>query len=686
MMSFLKKNFDFALVALVIGGFILVATQRLGAVPVPDTDESYMLQTSYEMIYRGKLALPFRRYLGGNIENNWHSFTPLHYVIQSGFLKLFGWGVLQGRVFNLITAVLTLVMIYLIGRKLFNWVAGLVAVLMLVCDVTFLERSRYLRNDYSAAMFALLALYLYEEAERRKSWRFFVGSGLAAGAALMSHTTGLYMLAAITLLMLFRRGWRVIKDKSVYQFAVGAFIVSAYEIISCVVDYKNVLLQNKGDKLHFRAAEASGILKNMNHEFVRYSKWYAGGTMYADVPRTLLHLFQLLAVIALIYLMIRFAIYLKRGNVMNEARFRVLAVTVIAILFFAFIASRKSLYYMAHLAPWFALMVGILISDALGWLNRLRTARFKEGQMPKSAYASAVGVLMILALAFAYQVVKQNKRYLRTVRNPDMASFEEFKTAIRSLVPEGVCVVAVREPVIWLAFPEDDRCFANIQDRMKRAVDIDGKEYALVVDPKLSPSWLKRIASDHHHLLGELMNTPYGDYQVYYTGVDPRWLERAPVRYQFFGKRRGYASDEQVARAREIWAAGPDELKQCAGLASSAIGSDGAAIESPQQSARADGFIKLCEIELEPSTIYQMNVDPTTQANHWTLVALEDKSGAWLGYRKLGEAGHADSVEGLFATVNVSRVILGLLPAAKDFVEPPRISRIHIREVARASQ
>jgi 4-amino-4-deoxy-L-arabinose transferase-like glycosyltransferase len=685
-MSLLKKNFDFAILALVIGGFVLVAAQRLGDVPVPDTDESYMLQTSYEMIYRGKLALPFRRYLGGNIENNWHSFTPLHYVIQSGFLKLFGWGVLQGRVFNLITAAVTLVMVYLIGRKLFGWPVGLAAVLMLVCDVTFLERSRFLRNDYSAAMFALLAFYLYEEAERRKSWRFFLGSGLACGAALMSHTTALYMLALIPLLMLLRRGWRVIKGRAIYQFALGAFVVSAYEIITCIIDYKNVILQNQGDRIHFRASAVDGMLKNMRHEYDRYFKWYLGGTMSPGVPRTLLHLFQILAAIALVYLIARFAIYLKRGNVMNEARVRVLAVTVFVILFFMFIASRKAIYYMAHLAPWFALIVGILIGDALGLLKRLRAGRISQWRMPRLARAAAIAIVILPALVFAALVYRQNKHYLTIVRDPDLASFDQFKTAIRSLVPEGVCPVVIRDPVIWLAFPEHDRCFANIQERMREAVDIDGNEYALIVNPKLSPFWLSQVASGHHYLLGVLTNTPYGNYEVYYTGVDPRWLGRRPIRYHFLGKRRGYVTDEQIALAREAWAAGPAELRQCAGLANSTIESGGVVVERSPYGTREDGFIKLCDVELEPDTIYLMDVDATAANNQWKLLALEDYSGTWLGHKEIGDRKRPNPLEGLFKTGRINGVTIGLLPVGKGPVEPARIFHLQVREVARASQ
>ena len=171
---------------LIVTGFTLVAAQRLGEVPVPQVDESYMMQTSYEMLNRGKLSLPFRRFIGGNIENNWHSLTPVHYVIQTGFFKVFGWGITEGRAFNLTLAIIVLLLVFLIGRTLRlasrNHCSGDDR---LRC---FLERSRFLRNDYSAVMFALAAFYLYEAAERRKSWRLFLASGLTAGAAVMCHT------------------------------------------------------------------------------------------------------------------------------------------------------------------------------------------------------------------------------------------------------------------------------------------------------------------------------------------------------------------------------------------------------------------------------------------------------------------------------------------------------------------
>lgn len=673
----LKKRFDLILMVVVVAGFVAVAAQGLARVPVPDTDESYMLQVSYEMIYHGKLAQPFSRYLGGNIENSLHSFTPVYFVMLSGFLKVFGWGILQGRIFNLITAALTLVMVFFIGRKLFDWRVGLTAIILVVSDITFLYRSRLLRNDYSAAMFALLAFYLYEEAEKRKDWRWFMGSGLAAGAALMSHTTALYMVVAIFALMLFRRGWRIIKATSFYQFALGVFIVSAYEIIYDIIDFQNVLLQNRGDNRHFKLLSALGWLKNLRHETRRYDLWNQGGLMYPGVPRTLLYVFQWLIVIASAYLLVRVFFYLRKSDAMDEPRVRIFVVTSVAVFFFAIVTSQKAIYYMAHLAPLFALMVGILISDGLDLLKRWRSFEWKGWRAPTLAHKAAMAVGLVMALAFSYQFLKQTKRYLNEARNPDAASFEEFKTVIRSLVPEGVCPVIVRDPVMWLAFPEQDQCFANIQERMRKAIDINGKDYALIVNPRIAQRWVPKIAGTSHHLLGEMMNTPYGNLQIYYTGVDPRWLALNTVRYQFFGKQSGQVSEDQIANAAEVWSATAADLKQCAGLADGAVELEGLRVEKQH---RGDGLIALCPVELKPDTIYQMNVQATAGAKQWSLVVIEDGTGERLYLQNLEAAAKPAAFDECFRSSKISRATIALMPQSKK-TEPAHIARLSIREI-----
>lgn len=544
----LRSNLDFGLAASVIGGFVMVASQRLGTVPVPEGDEAFTLQVPYEMLVRGKLALPMLRYLGGNIENVWHSFTPVCFLLLSGFLKLFGFGIVQGRAFNLITAASTLLMVYLIGRKMFDWRAGLVAVVMLIGDQTFLERSRLLRNDYAAATFALLAYFLYEMAERRKSARLLAAAGLAAGAGVMCHTNILYMVAAICLLIVLGEGWRALRSKKLYVFAGSALAVMAYEIVYDLIDYKNFLFQNRGDELHFRVLGYAGFWQNLLEEKLRYAKWYAGGLMFPGLSQITLRVFQALTVLAIIYLVIACARRIKRGGMMHDPRVRVFIVTLVVVLFHAVIVSHKRIYYFAHLAPWFALCVGILARDGFDVVSR-----FGRDAVPRAklVHKVAIALVALAVTAYGFQLASQYRDYLTRVRNPDLASFEEFTTVIRSIVPDELCPVAVKNPSVWLAFPERDDCFATIEGRMREDLDIDGKDYALVTRPnfaleRTSRREGSRVSSDDarledYHLLGEMKETPYGNLLIYYTGNDPRYLTLAPKRYQFFGEVRGHA-------------------------------------------------------------------------------------------------------------------------------------------------
>ena len=541
-MKSLKYNLDFLIVAVVIGAFVVVAAQKLGTVPVPEGDEAFTLQVPYEMINHGKLALPMLRYLGGNIENSWHSYIPVYFVLLSGFHKIFGFGLEQGRAFNLLTAALTLLMVFLVGRRLFDWRAGLIAVLLLVGDQTFLERSRLLRDDFCAAFFALLAFYLYELAAERRQTGLFVGAGLAAGAGVMCHTNVLYMIGAICLLLLLMEGWRALSSSKLYLFVASALAVMAYEIVYVLLDYKNFLLQNRADDVHFRILSSGGLWQNMLEERLRYQKWYAGGLMFPDVPQTTLRIFQFLSVLSIVYLVVVVSREFKRSDFIRDPRARLLVVTMVTIVFHAAIVSHKRIFYLAHIVPWFALAVGAMVRDGMNQVSKLR---YRSSQIVKLAHNTPTVFLISASVVYVLLLVVQGHRYLLEVRNPNLASFEEFARVIRDVVPPDVCPVAIKNPSIWLAFPEKDRCFATIENRFKdeALADIEGKEFALVTRPNSLPDRTTESANSYH-LLAEMLNTPYGNLIIYYTGTNPRYLAIKAKRYEFFGLLGGYSSSE----------------------------------------------------------------------------------------------------------------------------------------------
>jgi len=613
-MNSLKRNWDWFLLALIVAGFVTVAAQRLGTVPVPSGDEAYMSEVAYEMQYHGKIAVPLMRYLGGNIENAWHCRTPVYFLMMAGFHKLFGYGLAEGRAFNLVTAIATLILVYLIGRKMFDWRAGMVAVVMLVADQTFLERSRLLRNDYAGAAFALLAFYLYEVAVRRKNLKYYAASGLAAGAGVMSHNNALYMLGAIVLLIVMVDGVKSLVSRKLYVFLGSAIVVMAYQIIYDIVDYKNFLLQNHGDKLHFQVLNRWGWWENLLREQVRYEKWMNGGVMFLNVPRTLLHLFQLLTVIAIVYLIVLCSRGIWRGIARADLRVHILLATVVVIVFHAVLSGNKDIYYIAHLAPWFALCVGVMVRDGIAGLGRLRQS---SRSWAKPAYVCALVLLTMCCTGYGYEFAKENRRYLREVRNPELASFEEIKDALLSVVPEKLCPVAFKMPNMWLAFPDTESCFATIEPRMMDALDIDGNDYALILHRKHVATWPVNL-DERYHLIGELRETAYSDLLIYYTGADPQLRAAAPLRYYFFDGWRGHVTEPQIAAASEVWSSSPDERLS---------------LQKPAE---------IGPINLEANTAYQLRLSVESQSE-CELVIIDNGTGRSLAQMEIG--GHAAELQ-----------------------------------------
>lgn len=537
------------MLALIIAAFVGLAARRLETVPVPEIDEAYTLQVGYEMLNHRQISLPMYRFLGGNIENSWHSYTPVYFLMLSGFLKIAGWGILQGRVFNLFTAVLLLIGVHAVGRRLFDWRVGLTAVLFLVSDPTFFERSRLLRNDFAAAALAMLAYWLYETARQKQKTVWYVASGVAVGSGVMSHTNVLYLFVGIALLIALEGGWRSFKDKKIYVYGLSAFAVMAYEIVYDVIDYRNFLLQNRDDRLHFGILESMGVWHNILNEPGRYAKWHTGGALFHATHRIPLHIFEVVAALSIIYLVV-VAIRNLGPDWLSRSETRLLILTLICVGFHAAVVSHKNVYYMAHLAPWFALCAGAGVAALADWLwSQVSSRRFL------AFTRVAVSVTVLITALFILELVTQGLRYVRAVDEFDFASFDQVRSALREAVPGGVCPVAIKAPVFWLAFPEQDRCFASIEPRMN-SVDLRGQEYAVLAQVVNKPKRQRRMQEldSAYPLISELRYTPYGDIRVYYTGTNVDLAKRQPSHYYFLRGYDGFVTDQQIDNSLVIWA------------------------------------------------------------------------------------------------------------------------------------
>ncbi len=677
-MKLSNRNFGLPMSALVVGMFVYTGAQRLGTVPVPDSgDESMILQVPYEILNRGLFAWPMYRYLGGNIENLWHSFRPVYYLVLTGFFKVFGWGLAQGRAVTLIAASMGLAGVFLIGRRLFDWRVGLIAVVLLVSDNSFIERSRMVRNEYLAVMFALVAFYLFDLAEDRKRGWLYCASGLAAGAGVMTHTNIAYILGSIVLLMLLKDGWRMLLRPPLYWFCGGAFFVMSYEIVYDIIDYKNVRLQYSGDRAHFSLVSSSGFWQNLLDEPLRYRDWVSGGLLFPEVPRTLQHVFQAFTVVALVYLVIIFVRRFRRTRTTDPGA-QILVVTLSAIAFLAIVTGRRRKYaiYMAYLSPWFALCAGILIREASEFIGRLRS---KPWPAAARLYRVAVALAILAVGAYCALLARQEFRYVQAVENPELASFTEFGEVLRDIVPPDLCPASIERPVIWLAFPESDRCYVSIERRMVDNIDIDGKDYALLIPTKKNPAYIKD-PDENYVLLGTMENTPYGNIRVYYTGTDPRYRAMAPQHYRFFEKWRGHVTDHQVTAAREIWSADAGELSARSSSANLVTTDDGLSITPPRRGV--SGEVDLCSLELTPNAAYTLLVDVTSGDAGWQLGIVDAEMGRWSNRIAIPDQPGLQRIEGLFRTFAGHRVKIVAHAVNQSVGGHLSLTRIAIRKVA----
>lgn len=591
-----RRHFPSAAAVLVIGGFVLIAAQNLASFPIPDTDEAMTLQIPYEMLNRGKLAFPMYQFMGGNIENSWHSLTPVFFVILSGFMKVVGWGLLQGREFNLGCAAIALFLIYLIGRRVGDWQVGLIAVVIVICDPLFLSRSRLVRNDLLAVVFGLLSFYLLDLGLERAKKAYFLGSGLAAGAAVMCHTNLIYILIVLAVLMTLKHRRSIAKSRDAWLVAGGAFAVMAYEIIYALVDYRNLILQNRGDTIHFRVMDPWGWWENLRDEPHRYLDWYQARGIEFVPQGGFQRVFLLLTVVAIFYLIVRASRSLKPGAILDQ-KDRLLIATGIVVLFFAVIVQRKVTQYIVYLAPWFALCVAVMIRDGLASIKSLKDRKWSWA---KSAQEGAIAITLILFGMFVYQVSgRYFPGYLRQAHAADLPSFEEIREVMRSSVPDGLCPAAIGNGYLWLAFPEHDRCFfAHMEHNLDERLGLDGKDYALFVRPK-SREKVERLTAagaERYHLLAELRWTAYGSFKIYYTGDDLRYKSLPVARYYFFGHRRGHVNDAQIAAGSVVW--------------------DSASI--------ADWS---APFTLKPFTVYHFQADEDEQAKDWSVDLVDDNTG-----------------------------------------------------------
>jgi uncharacterized membrane protein len=122
--------------------------------------------------------------------------APLHPLLLQGWLRVFGGTELAARSFSALCGILTVVIVYVLGRRLFDEPAGRWAAWFTAVCPPLVYYSQEARMYAWLVFLTCLSWLAFLEFRRSAVWRIRVAYGLLLTGLVYSHPLGLFMVAA----------------------------------------------------------------------------------------------------------------------------------------------------------------------------------------------------------------------------------------------------------------------------------------------------------------------------------------------------------------------------------------------------------------------------------------------------------------------------------------------------------
>ena len=206
-------------------------------------DEQTYSQWAYHMVRTGDYLTPWAF---GDV-SFWIVKPPLYMWLMSLSYQAFGVTNFSSRLPSAIFGSLSLVIVFYLGKKLYNSNVGFLSALLLGTSATFYSFSRHAMIDVTFTFFIVASIYFYIVSEKtEKPTRFAVLSGVFFGLALMTKQLQALLIPLIIFayLLLSRRSIKFLFKKQFTLFwATGLLLFSPW-LIYMVVSYGSPFWQN----------------------------------------------------------------------------------------------------------------------------------------------------------------------------------------------------------------------------------------------------------------------------------------------------------------------------------------------------------------------------------------------------------------------------------------------------------
>ena len=230
--SWLSRHID-AVCVLLILAFSTLFFVNLGSGHLVAADEQTYSQWTFHMLKTGDYITPWAF---GSVF--WLGKPPLVMWLMSLSFQIFGVNNFAARFWSPIFGALSLVLVYYLGKKLYNPYVGFMSAFVLGTLTTFYVYSRLAMTDVPLIFFSLGTIYFFVLTEKtEKTTRYAILSGLFFGLALMTKQIEALLVLLILILYLAatRKTLRFFFSKGFTLFwTIGLLVFSPWLIYMAV--------------------------------------------------------------------------------------------------------------------------------------------------------------------------------------------------------------------------------------------------------------------------------------------------------------------------------------------------------------------------------------------------------------------------------------------------------------------
>ena len=350
-------------------------------------------------------------------------------------LRVGGLGLLQGRLVSLAWGGLLLMLVFLIGRRLYGPFGGVLAAFCLALSRPFLVASHMVRPDVVlAAMLAGACLLALRGAQERLP-RANLAAGLLLGLALDVHLNALAFMPLVGFVYPAVLGGRFGRDRSTHLFALGLALGALYYLLVRVAP----------DPGQFASASSFWIGIDKRPPILSADPaWMLGEELgrfrvYFTEDRRL----ELAVLVA--------AMALAAGRAVRRRQADPLLLGLAAAFgLFVTIVSSKSEFYVVLFYPWLTLLLAGAAVRAIGLAPQLRVP---------------LGVLAVAAVPFVFGLQDNYEDIATAAGNFGERGYYALIDEIRPVIPAGASILG--PPLFWIGLSDHPYTDYYVWERLR---------------------------------------------------------------------------------------------------------------------------------------------------------------------------------------------------------------------------